>query len=158
MVTLTDKEITRFWNRVDRRGPDECWPWKAGVDWDGYGLFCFGYRTGQKTRGAHRVAYLLVNGIIPEGLHVLHRCDNPPCCNPNHLYAGTRLQNAADMVARERTCSSLTWDQVRRIREQLQSGALQYALAVEYGVSNMAISRIARHVSWKERLPTEVGH
>lgn len=84
----------RFWSKVDRRGPDECWPWLAAKSATRYGVF-------DKTR-AHRVAYALTHGLIPEGRIVCHRCDNPPCCNPAHLWLGTPKDNTADMVAKGR--------------------------------------------------------
>src|SRR5690606_32428514 len=71
----------RFWGKVDVRGPSECWPWKASTWPSGYGQF----RMDGRPTGAHRVAYAVTRGDIPAGLHVLHRCDNPPCVNPNHL-------------------------------------------------------------------------
>lgn len=81
----------RFWAKVDRDSGG-CWKWQGGKRSDGYGLF----QIGPKSRRAHRVAYVLVKGPIPAGLDVLHHCDNPPCCNPDHLFVGTDLDNARD--------------------------------------------------------------
>lgn len=101
-------DISRFWPNVDRRGPDDCWPWRGGRDDSGYGLFCFTDASGKrrKTR-AHRwlLGHLRGKPLIlkPTGLEDgCHRCDNPPCCNPAHLYVGTRKQNIADAVERTR--------------------------------------------------------
>lgn len=88
----------RFWEKVDRRGPDECWMWTASRRALGYGQI----RIGGKSRKAHRVAYELANGPIPAGMAVLHGCDNPPCVNPAHLRAGTMTDNVRDMVTRGR--------------------------------------------------------
>lgn len=96
----------RFWARVDRRGADECWPW-TGARVDGrkpyakrYGVLRRGATDGCRRVTAHRLAYELLVGPIPAGLHVLHTCDNPPCCNPAHLWIGTHADNMADRKAK----------------------------------------------------------
>lgn len=89
---------TRFWAKVDRRGPDECWPWLAVTNHGGYGMVS----VDNVMRRAHRVAWELVNGPIPEGIKVLHRCDVRACCNPGHLFLGTQRANIDDMVAKGR--------------------------------------------------------
>ncbi len=91
----------RFWRKVDRRGPDECWEWRGFRNEFGYGRTRHG-RLDRGKQGAHRVAWALVNGTIPEGAHVLHRCDNPPCCNPAHLFLGTHTDNMRDMSEKGR--------------------------------------------------------
>lgn len=89
----------RFWAKVDKSGgPDACWPWTGCRNRQGYGATTLG---GKRT-GAHRVALALVTGPIPEGRFACHKCDNPPCCNPAHLYAGTPLDNARDSSRRGR--------------------------------------------------------
>jgi uncharacterized protein YjiS (DUF1127 family) len=87
-----------FWSKVKRGGPDECWPWLAATNEKGYGVV--GGKDG--TTKANRVAWKLTNGPIPDGKCVLHRCDNPPCCNPGHLFTGTRGDNNRDMHAKGR--------------------------------------------------------
>lgn len=80
--------------------PDGCLVWSGGRDWSGYGTINVG---DGKTDRTHRVAWILANGRpIPGDLCVLHRCDNPPCCNPGHLFLGTRTDNNADMQAKGR--------------------------------------------------------
>lgn len=96
MAKPSDEE--RFWSRVDRRGPDECWPWTGSRNPAGYGAFS----RGGKRSNTHRVAWEMTHGPIPGRLHVLHACDNPPCCNPAHLSLGTHEDNMADMVAKGR--------------------------------------------------------
>ena len=88
----------RFWGTVHKATPDECWPWRGIIDSKGYGVFT----AEQRKYGAHRIAYTLAKGPIPEGLLVRHTCDNPPCCNPAHLLVGTQKDNIADCIARGR--------------------------------------------------------
>lgn len=95
----------RFWGKVNRIGFEECWEWMAARDPNGYGRI-----GGKRPRAelAHRVAYRLTRGDIPLGLHVCHSCDNPPCCNPNHLFLGTDLDNNRDMRAKGRDANQHT--------------------------------------------------
>lgn len=85
----------RFWARVDRSGA--CWPWMGARQSRGYGETWNG-----RVMLAHRVAFELTNGPIPDDLHICHTCDNPPCCNPSHLFAGTRSDNMQDMLSKGR--------------------------------------------------------
>ncbi len=85
------KEPKRFWSKVDVREAGECWEWLACKTEDGYGRFWIDPRLWQ----AHRVAWVLTYGPIPEGLHCCHHCDNTSCCNPYHLFLGTDKDNAA---------------------------------------------------------------
>lgn len=89
----------RFWPRLDQSGgPEACWPWTGSRTRTGYGKCSVDGRH----VAAHRLAWQLTNGPIPDGLHVLHRCDNPPCCNPGHLFLGTHTDNVRDMLAKGR--------------------------------------------------------
>jgi hypothetical protein len=94
----------RFWPKVDRRGPDECWPWLgATAGSHGYGAISVctvGF--GRKLQRASRVSYVLANGPLEVGMIVRHACDNPPCVNPAHLVSGTQYDNVQDMVERGR--------------------------------------------------------
>lgn len=94
---MLEKHVKRFWAKVDIRTPDECWSWTAGKDDKGYGAFKY---AGHMHK-AHRIA-LRLSKPIPRHLHALHRCGNPACCNPAHLYAGTQSQNMLDCVAHGR--------------------------------------------------------
>lgn len=89
--------LSTFWNWVDRSSPDGCWPWTRST-FGGYGNL----RMGKGKILAHRHAYQLTYGPIPSGMDVCHRCDNPPCCRPDHLFLGTHAENMADMVAKGR--------------------------------------------------------
>lgn len=98
MPQLPNKDKLRFIEKLEKGSPEECWEWKYSRIKTGYGNFHFG-RTKLK---AHRVSYLIFVGKIPDGICVLHRCDNPPCCNPAHLFLGTHLENIRDAVAKGR--------------------------------------------------------
>jgi hypothetical protein len=91
-------DAEQFWERVDVRGGNECWEWKRGKKGGGYG----NARWKGHDAYAHRVVWELTNGLIPDGLLVLHACDNPPCCNPSHLFLGTAKDNILDAMRKGR--------------------------------------------------------
>lgn len=103
---------------------------------------------------AHRLAYMTATGIDPGDLCVLHRCDNPPCCNPAHLFLGTVADNARDAVQKGRrrgeraNASKLTETQVIEVRRRRAAGERGIDLAREFGVSNTAVSRIFLRRTW----------
>lgn len=90
----------RFWDKVAIGANDACWHWKCGHDGRGYGKFWYA----KSMSRAHRIAYMLThqNEILTESTVIRHQCDNPPCCNPSHLCAGSRLDNNNDMLQRRR--------------------------------------------------------
>lgn len=151
----------RFEAKVDRSGgPDACHPW---IGWNdggfGYGRLQIGGRGGPRPR-AHRVAWELAYGPIPDGLQVLHRCDNPPCVNPCHLFLGTAIDNVQDRHEKGRSrgpCgedhgrSKLTEDQVREIR-RLQGIEPVRAIAAKMGVSPSAVQFILIGHTWRHLL------
>lgn len=145
----------RFWVKVDRRGPKECWAWTAAVNEHGYGVFNpDGRHSGPSTK-AHRFSIALA-GIDPGELVVRHSCDNPPCVNPAHLSVGTSADNSADMVARGRSprgsrsgASKLTERQVAEIRARCATGELHRILAADYEVSRPTITGIVNGKTWR---------
>jgi len=123
-----------------------CDEWTGKRDKDGYGYF---YHKG-RTWSAHRLAWETRRGPIPKGLHVLHRCDNPPCWEVRHLFLGTQADNNRDMVAKGRNSAKLTAAEVTKIRKRYaEGGVTQQQLAAEYGVGQQEISRIVRGINWR---------
>jgi hypothetical protein len=101
VAIVPESVVTRFWPKVEVLGDDECWEWKASLGTNGYGQIAFPYPN--RPRLAHRVAYAIHHGTdVDEPEAVCHSCDNPKCCNPRHLWAGTRDQNNKDKVAKGR--------------------------------------------------------
>jgi len=146
----------RFWEKVGQSGPTECWPWLAGKIPDGYGVIRDDAANGGNVLRAHCVAWELTHGPIPKGLCVLHHCDNPACCNPKHLYLGTKADNVFDMLTRGRgrdsgrnAHSRLTNELIPEVRHRYAEGSMtQRELAAEYNVDQSQISRIVNHHTW----------
>lgn len=160
---LTDvRFLSRYWSRVRR--DVECWEWQGAKTKAGYGQIGYGSRLVLYT---HRVAYELMHGPVPVGRSVLHRCDNPPCCRPDHLYAGTQAENVADAarqghmrrnISRDRLRAMsdkarvsnpgrkprLTPAQVHVVHQRLNDGVRQATIAQEFGVGQATISNISK--------------
>jgi len=142
----------RFWPKVDVRGPDECWEWQAHKDTDGYGRFSVDGRV----QLAHRLAWELKHGEVPDRQCICHACDNPACVNPLHLFLGTQADNLHDMAEKGRSTkgtdnpqSKLSENDVREIRRLYATAKfLQKQLSKQFGVSRSAIGQIVRRVSW----------
>lgn len=148
---LSAKYAERFWSKVNIAGPDDCWEWTASRDKDGYGRFCMEGRR----RRANRIAYMFANGFDPCRLGVLHTCDNPACCNPNHLWLGTCLDNNKDRERKHRSADlrgenahtvKLTEEQVRYIRQSNDTGI---SLANQFDVTPSNISLIRNRKNWR---------
>jgi len=132
----------RFWTKVDKRGANDCWGWTAYLTPQGYG----GIRDSGRTLLAHRMAWTLVYREIPDGLCVLHKCDNPPCCNPSHLFLGTQADNLTDRDRKGRvahgdshTRTVIPDSEVSGIRASVETNT---AIARRFGVSSDHIYRI----------------
>ena len=144
----------RFWRHVDRGGGEsECWPWSGAHNRFGHGNFL--NDRGEKTT-AHRVAWEFANGPIPVNMCVCHRCDNPPCCNPAHLFLGTRGDNANDMAAKGRAAQGerhpqrkLTTIIAGEIRQtHSASGATFTSIAARFGVGRTTVADIVYGKRW----------
>lgn len=153
------KDLLRTRSQVSDSG---CWNWMSCVQGNGYGRVRFG----GKTEYVHRLSYATFVGTVPVGMDVCHRCDNRRCCNPDHLFLGTREDNMKDAKAKgrlsigdkhgEKLCgekgpgSKLNLRQVKAIRRCLAEGQTVSQLASAYGVSKDNIRRINRGDTWKE--------
>lgn len=94
-----NEALERFWNFVyDKSNPEDCWLWSGALNTNGYGVFGFA----KKVHLAHRWIYEQLKGKIPEGMMLCHKCDEPTCVNPNHMFIGTALDNARDAIAKGR--------------------------------------------------------
>lgn len=168
LPALNDEEIARFHERVRRSGEDECWPWTRGTFTSGYGAF----KAQGRTMKSHRVAYYLANKVDPVGCLVCHRCDNPICCNPSHLFLGTWAENMADRDQKRRTSrgpshmahiapdrlphgiehhnSKMTPESVIELRSLYAAGGIsQEALGHRFGIDQTVVSRIVRRKTWR---------
>jgi hypothetical protein len=144
--------VERFWSLVKMsQTSDGCWLWCGHIRDGRYGVI---WRDG-KNRYAHRVAYELTHGAIPGSLRVCHRCDNPPCCRPSHLFLGTQEENIQDMRRKGRNPHPLKLSEkdVLEIRRRYENRKMfkitMQQLADEYGVYKGYISKIIHHQKWR---------
>lgn len=143
----------RFFLKVQKGEGEACWTWMGAYNTQGYGNFKVSRGT---YRGAHRVSWEIHNGDIPEGLYVLHHCDNRPCVRPDHLFVGTQQDNMADAAEKGRMPrgeyhphTRMTAETVRRIRQEYAEGSSQRDLVRKYRSSPPTIHRIVHRKSWK---------
>ena len=159
---LTSADVRRFWSKVDLSGgPDACWPWRAASQRDGRGIFHVG---ATKQLLASRVAFAIATGRDPEAENVCHRCDNPPCCNPAHLFLGDQAANVHDMRQKGRASdpprndlrgerqpgAKLTEAAVMEMRQDRRANGTTFkALGRRFGVHAMTARRAVRGIDWK---------
>lgn len=144
----------RFWKLVTIAGPDDCWLWTGAND-GRYGRY---YYCDAECVRSSRLAYILTNDSIPEGLEVCHSCDTPKCCNPSHLFAGTHQDNMTDMVNKGRTnapkgkrqhLARLDEEKVIEIRQMYKTGKYSHLkLAHLFGVSEATIRQVVTRTTW----------
>lgn len=145
----------RFWSKVEKRGDDECWPWRGTIGTTKYGMF----RTfGGSMRAASREAYEMLHGPLPDGVVVCHSCDNRICVNPRHLWTGSVADNNRDRHAKGRTViprgsdnprATTSEDTVREIRRLKAQGVAQVEIAARCGVTQVVVSQILTGRTWK---------
>lgn len=136
----------RFLSRVIRTS--NCWGWSGTKKKTGYATLI---EKGKEVR-AHRLSYQLNVGKIPQGQHVLHKCDNPPCCNPRHLFLGTHQDNMRDKKIKGRHARKLNWEKVSLIRKRCKKGWNKQGGAIlskEFNVSAGTIYEIVSNKTWK---------
>ena len=169
VMEASQKLVRRFWSHVNQGAESDCWLWTGRTDEKGYGRISVGKR---KNVGAHRIAWELAVGAIPDRFCVLHRCDNPPCVNPRHLFLGTNTDNVHDRHAKGRSknifpqgdthpahirrgqqhwCARLSDSDIQQIRQRREAGETVTRLAADYGVHHATISRIARGI-WRQEV------
>lgn len=147
--------LERLLNRIDQSGgPDACWPWTGWTNDRGYGHITIDDGNVKRGMGAHKAMYIIAKGPVPDGLFVLHSCDNPPCCNPEHLRVGTQVENMADRrehgagyarghdAPRAVPVSDELAETIRALYQPRVKGRGQHALAGQFGLSRTTVQRI----------------
>lgn len=159
-LLFAQQQAPRFWSKT-KRSASGCLEWTGGLDKDGYGKFQISLprlvqgKQQQCHIRAHRLAFELTNGRVPEGLLVLHSCDNPRCVEPAHLSAGSQLQNRRDAVARGRVpfgerhhSAKLTEEQAREVIRLRAAGHSDRKIASQFNVTKSAIGHVGTY-NWK---------
>jgi len=143
---MDEKVIARFWAKVRRSSDSECWEWTASRTLGGYGQM----EVAGKFQSAHRMSWVIAFGAIPDDMCVLHKCDNPRCVNPNHLFLGDTKDNVMDRERKGRGRSQhsnlfvrkFTDDQIAAMRADKLNGVTTAQLMAKYGISRQYVQRI----------------
>lgn len=160
MPNFDDKTLARFWSKVDRKGPDECWLWTGQIGTNGYGKFTMKMPDNKSPhRSSHQVSYEIECGDR-NGLYVLHKCDVPACVNPKHLWLGTQKQNLQDMFNKQRHAiiiirgeaqknSKLTVTLVKSLRSLRIAGMTYKKLSEKFSISPSLARKVCVREIWK---------
>jgi len=132
----------RFWAKVEKTSG--CWNWTGTKLAQGYGMISHN----RKMRPAHRISWEMVNGKIPDGLDIMHMCDNPSCVNPDHLKPGTHQDNMLDMFRKGRRKTRFDAEMIRDIRRRCAEGETTISVARSYRVAGHTIVKIVRREAW----------
>lgn len=151
MFGLTEEDKIRFLSYVDKKSDNQCWVWTAYKQSSGHGQF----RIREKNHYAHRIAYYLAYGLFDDSLCVCHKCDNPSCCNPNHMFLGTLSDNMKDKIAKGRNTRGtavngvLLEEDVYEIKRLYATGEYtQKQIAKRFGIHQCNVGRIISGRRW----------
>lgn len=147
--------VTKFLSKIKTTDVlDDCWLWAGGRDKNGYGMFW----AMDKFSRAHRAIWEMIHGDIPDGMAVCHKCDNPPCVNPAHLFTGTALDNHRDCINKgRRACTSgeysyraiLNWEKVDEIRRLSSTGVPGKEIANQLNLKYPTVIGVIAQKTWK---------
>lgn len=145
-VRLYPADEERFWLKVDRANKKSCWEWAASKSNQGYGHI---RSKNPVVKGlAHRLSYFIHYGNFDAKCDVLHKCDNPSCVNPHHLFLGSHQDNMKDAAKKERFKSKLTAESAREIVRLVESGVRQYLVAKQFGITQSTLWSILKGRTW----------
>lgn len=148
---MANPKYTAFWTSLLESDTDDCIEYPGYRNQSGYGLVRL--RRPRRNVSAHRLAYERAIGAIPKQMNVCHHCDNPPCCNPRHLFLGTQRDNLQDASRKGRVLGprKLTETDLLKVRQLLDQGLTHSAISKKFNVSRSTISRIALGATYKSR-------